>query len=103
MAKSQPPYTGAKSNIRDRVLGKVEKNSFTALPGKRDPSRLLPSQTMCCNPGGFDREFYKKILAMNGVAERTRGCEGSQMVKCPNLHSPVPLILPQVVPWLLLS
>jgi len=40
---------------------------------------------------------------MNGVAERTRGCEGSQMVKSPSLHSPIPLILPQVVPWLLLS
>ena len=74
MAKSQPPYTGAKSNIRDRVLGKVEKNSFTALPGKRDPSRLLPSQTMCCNPGGFDEGFHSNQFK-DVVANKLRVCE----------------------------
>ena len=34
MAKAQPLYTGAKSNLRDRVLGEVEKNRFITLPGK---------------------------------------------------------------------
>ena len=27
-------YTGAKSNLRDRIFGEVEKDSFSALPGK---------------------------------------------------------------------
>ena len=58
MAKSQPLYTGAKSNIRDRVLGKVEKNSFTALPGKGGHSGFLFSKTVCPNLGGFGEEFY---------------------------------------------
>ena len=35
--------TSAKSNLRDRVLGEVEKNSFIALPGKGGPSGLMPS------------------------------------------------------------
>ena len=35
MLKSRPLCTGTKSNLRDRVLGEVEKNSFIALPGKR--------------------------------------------------------------------
>ena len=29
-------YSGAKSNVRDRVLGEVEKNCFIALPAKDD-------------------------------------------------------------------
>ena len=36
-------YTSAKLNLGDRVLGEVEKNSFTALPGKGGHSRLMPS------------------------------------------------------------
>ena len=47
-----------KSNLRDRALGEVEKNSFIALPGKGGHSRLLPSKTMCPNPGEFGEEFY---------------------------------------------
>ena len=34
MPKSRPLCTGAESNLRDRLLGEVEKNSFIALPGK---------------------------------------------------------------------
>ena len=50
--------TGAKSNLRDRVLGEVEKESFIALPDKGGHRRLLPSKTVCTNPGGFDEGFY---------------------------------------------
>ena len=58
MLKSQPLCTGAEMNLRDRVLGAAEKNSFIALPSKGGPSGLLPSKTMCPNLGGFDEEFY---------------------------------------------
>ena len=34
MLKAQLLSTSTKSNLRDRVLGEVEKNSFVALPGK---------------------------------------------------------------------
>ena len=37
-------YTNAKSNLRDRVSGEVEKNSFIALPGRGGRSGLLPSK-----------------------------------------------------------
>ena len=39
-------YTNAESNLRDRVLGKVEKDSFTKLPSKRSHRRLMPSKCM---------------------------------------------------------
>ena len=56
---------------------------------------------MCCNPGRFDKEFYKKYFPWMGLL-RGLESEGSQIVRFPNLDSPIPLILPQVVPWLLL-
>ena len=51
-------YTSAKSNLKDRVLGEVEKDSFITLPGKGGCSRLLTWKTMCPNPRGFDEVFY---------------------------------------------
>jgi len=33
-------YTGAKLNLRDRILGEVDKDSFIALAGKGGHSRL---------------------------------------------------------------
>ena len=47
MPKAWSPCTGAGSNLGDRVLGEVEKESFIALPGRGGHSR-----------GGFDEEFY---------------------------------------------
>ena len=41
MPKAEPLHASAKLNLRDRVLGKVEKNGFIALPGKGGHSRLL--------------------------------------------------------------
>lgn len=35
MLKTWPLCTGVESNLGDGVLGKAEKNSFMALPGKR--------------------------------------------------------------------
>ena len=35
-------YTGIKLNLRDRVLGKVVKDSFIALPGKGGHVGLMP-------------------------------------------------------------
>ena len=56
MPKTRPLCTGAESNLR--VLGEVEKDSFIALLGKGRRSGLLPSKTVCPNPGGFVEEFY---------------------------------------------
>ena len=58
MSKAWPLCTGAESNLRDRVLGEVEMNSFIALPGKGGHSGLLPLKTGCPHPGGFDEGFY---------------------------------------------
>ena len=43
------PYSGAKSNLRDRVLGKVEVGSFISLPGKGGHSGLMSSKLLCAN------------------------------------------------------
>ena len=56
MPKTQPLCTGAESNLRDRGLGEVGKNSFIVLPGKG--GHLMPLKTVCPNPGGFGEEFY---------------------------------------------
>ena len=37
-------YTGAESNLRDRVLVEEEKESFIALPGKGRHNGLMPSK-----------------------------------------------------------
>ena len=43
--KTQPLCTSAELNLRGRVLGEVEKNSFIALPGKGGHRGLLPRKT----------------------------------------------------------
>ena len=43
------PYSGAKSNLRDRVLGEVEVGSFISLPGKGGHSGLMSSKLLCAN------------------------------------------------------
>ena len=42
-------YTSAGLNLRDRVLGEVEKNRFIALPGTGGQSGLMPSK-LCVPP-----------------------------------------------------
>ena len=76
MLKTQPLYSGAKLNLRDRVLDEVETNSFIALPGKGGQSRLMPSKTMCPNLGEFGEEFYGNSWFKGGVADRIRVCTG---------------------------
>ena len=49
--------TGAKSNLRDRVLGEVEKNSFIALPGKGGHSGLVPSELFVPTQESLMRSF----------------------------------------------
>ena len=68
-------YTGAESNLRDRALGEVEKNSFIVLPGKGGHSGLLPSKTMCPKPGRFDEEFYSNS-SRAGLLTRLRCVQG---------------------------
>ena len=43
--RSTSPFTGTKSNLRDRVLGEVEKDSFIALPGRGGHSRVIHSKS----------------------------------------------------------
>ena len=70
-------YTGAESNLRDRGLGEVEKDSFITLLGKGGYSGLLPSKTMCPNQGGFDEGFYNNGSKM-GSLTRLGGEQGLQ-------------------------
>ena len=44
--RSTSPFTGTKSNLRDRVLGEVEKDSFIALPGKGGEQQASALRTM---------------------------------------------------------
>ena len=57
-------YTSAKSNLRDRVLGEVEKDSFITLPGKGGHSGLLPQKIMCPNLERIVRNFI--IMVQRG-------------------------------------
>ena len=53
-------YTGAKWNLRDRVLGEVEKNSFIALPDRHSgPSAL---KNYGSQPGSIWWRFYNSGL-----------------------------------------
>ena len=74
MLKAQPLYTGAKSNLRDRVLGEVEKHGFIALPGKGGHSGLMPLKIVHPNPGGFDEELYSNSSRVGLLARL--GCAG---------------------------
>ena len=58
MPKAQPLCTPMPNRISETVLGQAEKNSFIALPGKGGHRGVLPSKTMCPNPGEFGEEFY---------------------------------------------
>ena len=44
-----PLYPDTKLNLRDRVLGEVQKNSFIALSGKGGRRGLMPSK-LCVPP-----------------------------------------------------
>ena len=46
MLKSQLLSTNTKSNLRNRILGEVEKNRFIALPGKGNTADSCP-QNLC--------------------------------------------------------
>ena len=78
MLKTWPLCTSAESNLRDRVLGEVEKDSFIAFPGKGLHSGLVPPKIVCPNPGGFGEEFYSNSSRV-GLLTRL-GC-------VPGLHS----------------
>ena len=73
MLKTWHLCTGARLNLRDRVLGKEEKNSFIVLPGKRGHSGLMPSKTVCPNSGEFGEAFYSNGSRM-GLLIRIRVC-----------------------------
>ena len=73
MTKTQPLYTHAEWNLDDRVLGKVENNSFIALPGKGGHSALIPLKTVSPSLEGFCEEFYSDG-SREGLLVRNRVC-----------------------------
>ena len=46
MLKTRPLCTSAEWNLRDKVWGEVEKNSFITLPDKAGHFRLVPWKTV---------------------------------------------------------
>ena len=58
MKPNLPLYSDTELNIGDRVWGQVNKNSFIALPGKGDPSRLMPSKLCVPQPGWGSEKVY---------------------------------------------
>ena len=54
----QPLYPGTELNLRDRVLGEVEKNNFVALPGA---TRLSALKTICPELEGLVRRFIVMV------------------------------------------
>ena len=65
MPKMWPLCNSAKSTVRDRVLGKVEMNSFIALPGKGGHSRLVRTKIECTNDGrGGGSDLVRSFIAM---------------------------------------
>ena len=62
-------YTVSESNLADRGLGEVEKDSFIALPGKGGHRGFLPRKTMCLNRRGFDEGVYNNGSRV-GVSDR---------------------------------
>ena len=61
MLKTWPLCTGAKLNLRDRILGEVEKNSFIALPGKGGHNGIMPSKLLCPHLEGVVRSFMVMV------------------------------------------
>ena len=64
--------TRAKSNLGDRVLDEIEKDSFIPLPGKGRHTRLLSQKAMYLNPKELNEGFYN---SKSKVGSLTRlGC-----------------------------
>ena len=70
MLKTQSLCPGTELNLGDGVLGEVEKNSFTALPGKEEHSGFLSSKTVCPNLGGFDEFSRWDSRFKGGIADK---------------------------------
>ena len=77
--------TGSRLNLRDRVLGKVEKISFIVLPGKGDQSGFVPQKL--CVPTWGDLVGSFIALLQGGAADTVHSV----------CRARTPLILSQVV------
>ena len=76
MPKTQSLCTSAESNLKDRVLGEVEKNSSIALPGKWGYCRLMASKL--CSP--IQGDLLRSFIATVGLLIRTRERTGSVLL-----------------------
>ena len=72
--------TSAGSNLGERVLDEVEKDSYITLPGKGRHSGFLPRKTIVPTQEDLMRSFMT-ILPKGGVADKIRVCAGSQVVR----------------------
>ena len=79
MLKTWPLCTDAELNLGDRVLGEVEKNCFTSLPGKGGHSGLAPSKTVSL-PRGFGEEFSSNGSRV-GLLIRISVCAGPALLQ----------------------
>ena len=61
MPKTWPLCTSAESNLRDGVLGRVEKNKLIALPGKGGHSGLMPRKTVPSTREDLVRSFAEMV------------------------------------------
>ena len=87
------PYTNAKSNLGDRVLREVEKDSSITLPATGRQTGLLSQKTMCSTLGGCDEGFYNnnsKLLSNCGAKASPCGgssCCGAQALESSSFSS----------------
>ena len=59
--ETQPLCTGAKLNLRDRVLDGVERNSSIALPGKVGRKGIMPLKLWVPTYGDLVRSFTAEV------------------------------------------
>ena len=59
--------TRAESNLGDRVLDEIEKDSFIPLSSKGRHIRLLPQKPMYLNPKELNEGFYNRKSKMGSL------------------------------------
>ena len=68
--KTLPQCTSTESNLRDRILSEVKKNTVIALPGKGGQNRFMPSK-LCVPRTWVVVQLLRLHLPMQGVRVRS--------------------------------
>ena len=61
MLKAWPLWTSSESNLKDRILGEIEKSSFIALPGKGDTEVSCPEKLYALTLEDLLRSFTAMV------------------------------------------